>query len=86
MGLARTYAVALMGVTGHLVEVEADIGNGLPATILVGLPDTAVREARDRVRAAIVNSGWAGRGTRSRSACRLRPCPKHGSGFDSPSR
>jgi len=57
MTLARTFSVALVGVTGHLIEVEADIANGLPATILVGLPDTALREARDRIRAAIVNSG-----------------------------
>jgi magnesium chelatase family protein len=82
MGLARTYAVALAGVVGHLVEVEAHIGGGLPTTILVGLPDAAVREARDRVRAAIVNSklGWPGR----RITVGLSPAslPKHGSGFD----
>jgi magnesium chelatase family protein len=82
MGLARTYAVALTGVAGHLVEVEAYIGGGLPATILVGLPDTAVREARDRVRAALVNSklGWPGR----KITVGLSPAslPKHGSGFD----
>ena len=57
MALARTFSVALVGVRGHLIEVEADIASGLPATILVGLPDTALREARDRIRAAIVNSG-----------------------------
>src|SRR5437763_15291234 len=57
MALARTHSVALVGVTGHVVEVEADIANGLVGTILVGLPDTALREARDRIRAAIVNSG-----------------------------
>jgi hypothetical protein len=38
--------VALIGVTGHVVEVEADIANGLVGMILVGLPDTALREAR----------------------------------------
>jgi magnesium chelatase family protein len=54
VGLARTYSVALIGVRGHLIEVEADIASGLPATILVGLPDMALREARDRIRAAIV--------------------------------
>ena len=53
MPLARTYSVALIGVTGHVVEIEADIANGLPAVIVVGLPDTALREARDRIRAAI---------------------------------
>src|SRR5215475_6005946 len=82
MTLARTYSVALVGVRGHLIEVEADIASGLPATILVGLPDTALREARDRIRAAIVNSGetWPSR----RITVGLSPAslPKRGSGFD----
>ena len=54
MPLARTHSVALIGVTGAVVEVEADIANGLVGMILIGLPDTALREARDRIRAAIV--------------------------------
>ena len=82
MTLARTYSVALVGVRGHLIEVEADIASGLPATILVGLPDTALREARDRIRAAIVNSGetWPN----SKITVGLSPAalPKRGSGFD----
>jgi len=80
--LARAFSVALVGVRGHLIEVEADIANGLPATILVGLPDTALREARDRIRAAIVNSGanWPN----SKITVGLSPAslPKRGSGFD----
>ena len=48
--------MALAGVRGHVVEIEADIENGLVALLLVGLPDTALREARDRIRSAIVNS------------------------------
>ena len=82
MALARTYSVALVGVRGHVIEVEADIASGLPATILVGLPDTALREARDRIRAAIVNSGetWPN----SKITVGLSPAtlPKRGSGFD----
>ena len=82
MTLARAYSVALVGVRGHLIEVEADIASGLPATILVGLPDTALREARDRIRAAIVNSGetWPN----SKITVGLSPAalPKRGSGFD----
>jgi|SRR5579875_346880 magnesium chelatase family protein len=82
MALARTRSVALVGVEGHLIEVEADIANGLPATILVGLPDTALREARDRIRAAIVNSGenWP----QAKITVGLSPAslPKRGSGFD----
>jgi magnesium chelatase family protein len=82
MALARTYSIALVGVQGHVVEVEVDITNGLPATILVGLPDTALREARDRIRAAISNSGeqWPQR----KITVGLSPAslPKRGSWFD----
>ncbi len=51
--------VALHGVDGVLVEIEAHIGPGLPGLQMVGLPDTSLSEARDRVRAAVLNSGWA---------------------------
>ena len=55
--IAKIKSFALNGLTGIPVEVEVDAGNGLPAFDLVGLADTAVKEARDRVRAAIKNSG-----------------------------
>jgi magnesium chelatase family protein len=57
MSLASAWAVALHGVDGVLVEIEAHIGPGLPGFQMVGLPDTALSEARDRVRAAVLNSG-----------------------------
>ena len=80
--MARTHSIALVGVEGHPVEIESDIENGLPGLLLVGLPDTALREARDRIRAAIVNSGeqWPQR----RITVGLSPAslPKRGSGFD----
>jgi magnesium chelatase family protein len=80
--VARTHAIALVGVEGHEVEIEADIQNGLPGLLLIGLPDTALREARDRIRAAIVNSHeqWPQR----RITVGLSPAslPKRGSGFD----
>jgi magnesium chelatase family protein len=80
--LARTSSVALVGVTGHVVDVEVDIANGLVGTILVGLPDTALREARDRIRAAITNSDekWPNR----KITVGLSPAslPKRGSWFD----
>lgn len=82
MPVARTHAIALVGVEGHEVEIEADIQNGLPGLLLIGLPDTALREARDRIRAAIVNSHeqWPQR----RITVGLSPAslPKRGSGFD----
>ena len=82
MSLARAHAIALVGVQGHPVEIEVDIENGMVALLLVGLPDTALREARDRIRSAIVNSGesWPTR----RITVGLSPAslPKRGSGFD----
>jgi magnesium chelatase family protein len=82
MSLARTHSIALVGVEGHPVEIEADIENGLPGLLLVGLPDTALREARDRIRAAILNSKeqWPKR----RITVGLSPAslPKRGSSFD----
>lgn len=56
MALGRAHSVAVTGVDGQVVEIEADIGRGLPAIHLVGLPDTALQEARDRIRAAVTNS------------------------------
>jgi len=54
---ACSWSVALVGLEGRIVEVEADIGAGLPRTVLVGLPDSALYQARDRCKAAISNSG-----------------------------
>jgi magnesium chelatase family protein len=82
MALARTYAMALAGVQGHVVEIEADIENGLVALFLVGLPDTALREARDRIRSAIVNSRQAWPQRRVTVGLSPASLPKRGSGFD----
>ena len=58
MSLARVTSFAIDGVDSRRVTVEADIRRGLPAFTVVGLADKAVREARERVRAALVNSGY----------------------------
>ncbi len=58
MTLARIHTRALVGIDAPPVEVEVHIANGLPAFTIVGLPEAAVRESRDRVRAAILNSGF----------------------------
>ena len=57
--LARLLSAALVGLDAHLVEVEVDIGGGLPQFSVVGLPDATVRESRDRVRAALKNNGFS---------------------------
>ena len=82
MTVARAYAVGLVGMDGHVVEVEADLALGLPGLTVTGLPDAALAEARDRVRAAVVNSGQAW--PQRRITLGLSPAwlPKRGSGFD----
>ncbi len=55
----RVYTRALEGLTAHPVTVECHLGNGLPGTTIVGLPQNAVRESRDRVRAALHNNGFS---------------------------
>jgi magnesium chelatase family protein len=54
--IAKVYSVVVSGLDGQLVEVEVDIHNGMPAFIIVWLPDTAIQESRERVRSAIKNS------------------------------
>ena len=54
--LAKALTSAVVGLDGALVEVEVDVGYGLPSFTIVGLPDAAVQEARERVRAAVKNS------------------------------
>jgi len=82
MPIGRTHAIALLGLTGAVVEIEADITSNLPSFVLIGLPDAALGEAKDRVRSAAVNSGCA-LPTR-KITINLSPAalPKHGSGFD----
>lgn len=82
MTLGRAFSVAVRGLDGDIVEIEADITSGLPGVHLVGLPDAALQEARDRVRAAITNCGntWP----MSRLTLALSPAtlPKTGSLYD----
>ncbi|MEJ8653094.1 YifB family Mg chelatase-like AAA ATPase [Streptomyces sp. MS1.AVA.3] len=82
MGFARTCSVALVGVEGVVVEVQADLEPGVAAFTLVGLPDKSLIESRERVRAAVVNSGaeWP----QKKLTVGLSPAsvPKGGSGFD----
>ncbi|OIQ78126.1 competence protein ComM [mine drainage metagenome] len=82
MTLAITHSIALVGIEGSVVDVEADLADGLPAFYLLGLPDAALGESRDRVRAAIINSkeSWPSR----RITVALSPAslPKRGSSYD----
>lgn len=77
-------SAAVVGVVGHVVRCEVGLASGVPAFTLVGLPDTAVREARERVRAAIEAAGFVW--PRARITVNLAPAalPKSGSWFDLP--
>ena len=80
--LATVRSATLVGVWGHPVSVEVHVANGLPCFTVVGLPDASCREARDRVRAAILSSGlkWP----MCRITVNLAPgdVPKAGAGLD----
>lgn len=81
---SRLKSVGLFGIDSYMIEVEADISTGLPAFDIVGLPDTAVKESRDRVRAAIKNCGY--KFPVSRITINLAPADlkKEGSIYDLP--
>ncbi|TPG36894.1 YifB family Mg chelatase-like AAA ATPase [Mycolicibacterium hodleri] len=82
MTLGRAYSVAMCGVDGAIVEIEADITSGLPGVHLVGLPDAALQEARNRVRAAITNCGNSWPMARLTLALSPATLPKTGSAYD----
>ncbi len=81
---SRIKSVGIFGIDSYMIEVEADISNGLPSFDIVGLPDTAVKESRDRVRAAIKNCGF--KFPVSRITVNLAPADrkKEGSVYDLP--
>ncbi|MBP1759135.1 MAG: Mg chelatase-related protein, partial [Firmicutes bacterium] len=77
---AAVQGMTVLGLQAHLIRVEVDVSNGLPSFDIVGLPNVAVREARDRVRSAIRNSGY--QFPLQRVTVNLAPADlrKHGSG------
>lgn len=82
--LAKAYSGAVHGIDAYAVEIEVDVSGGIPAVIIVGLPDTAVKESRDRVKTAIQNSGFrfpAGRLTVNLAPADIK---KEGPSFDLP--
>ena len=82
--LARVTSGSVRGVDGFLVEVEVDIAFGMPAFTTVGLPEVAVKESKDRVKAAIKNSGYHFPGTRVTINLAPADIRKDGTGFDLP--
>ncbi|WP_088313376.1 YifB family Mg chelatase-like AAA ATPase [Kineosporia sp. R_H_3] len=82
MALGRAWCVTLVGLDGHLVAVEADVAQGLPAFTLTGLPDASLNESRDRVRAATANAGCPLPPRRITVNLAPAALPKTGTGFD----
>ena len=82
--LAKIYTAAIVGLDGQLIEVEVDLLPGLPAVNVVGLPDTAVQEARERVRSAVRNSGCAFPNRRITVSLAPADIRKEGPSFDLP--
>ena len=82
MSLAKSFSISLNGLSGTPIEIEAEISSNLPSFILVGLPDTSLLEARDRVRSAITNTGLKMPGQRVTVNLSPTSVPKQGSGFD----
>ena len=84
MTLAIVYSRAIHGVDAPLVTVETHLSNGLPSLAIVGLPEAAVKESKDRVRSAIINSGFEF--PLRRITINLAPAdlPKMGGRFDLP--
>ncbi|WP_418909203.1 YifB family Mg chelatase-like AAA ATPase [Glutamicibacter endophyticus] len=82
MSLARTYSIAFIGVAARVVEVQADLGAGIPGFTILGLPDASVNEARERIKAAARNTGVPV--ANRRLTLNLSPAnvPKRGSAFD----
>jgi magnesium chelatase family protein len=82
--LAKVLSSAVIGIEAHLVEVEVDISHGLPSFTMVGLPEASVKESKERVKAAIKNSGYEF--SYDRITVNLAPAgiKKEGTGFDLP--
>jgi len=84
MSLSKVLTRAALGVEAPLVTIEAHISNGLPALTLVGLPETTVKEARERVRSAIINSGFTFPAKRVTINLAPADLPKEGGRYDLP--
>ncbi|MDP7631065.1 MAG: magnesium chelatase domain-containing protein, partial [SAR324 cluster bacterium] len=82
--IAKTYSATVLGVDAHCIDVEVDLSIGLSQFTIVGLPDGTIRESRDRILAALSNSGFSL--PIRKIVVNLAPAPlrKIGSGFDLP--
>ncbi|WP_289283245.1 magnesium chelatase domain-containing protein, partial [Methylophaga sp. UBA5088] len=84
MSIAKVYSRAVTGIHAQEVTIEVHLSNGLPSLSIVGMPETAVKESKDRVRSAILNSQFTF--PQQRITINLAPAdlPKEGGRFDLP--
>ncbi len=82
--LSKIYSSVVVGIEAKLIEIEVDVGRGLPAINIVGLPDTAVKESKDRVKSAIKNSGFDFPNRKITINLAPADIKKEGAGFDLP--
>ena len=84
MPIARLFSRALLGIDAPLITIEVDLAPGLPCFTLVGLPEASVREARERVRSALLNAGFEFPARRTTVNLAPADLPKEGGRFDLP--
>jgi len=82
--LSRIHSGCVMGIEAYAVDVEIDVAGGLPSFSVIGLPDTSIRESRDRIRSAIKNSGFSFPAKRITVNLSPADVKKEGAGFDLP--
>ncbi|HTZ11577.1 MAG TPA: YifB family Mg chelatase-like AAA ATPase [Candidatus Margulisiibacteriota bacterium] len=80
--IAKVFSFGLLGIEAYPVEIEVDVSRGLPATTVVGLADTAIRESKERVKSAIKNSGFSWAGERITVSLAPSDIRKEGASFD----
>jgi len=81
---SKVFSVSVNGLSGNKIAVELDVSNGMPAFNIVGLPDTAIQESKERVRSALKNSGFAFPSTRITVNLAPADIRKKGPSFDLP--
>lgn len=84
MSLAIVYTRAALGIEAPLITIEVHLSSGLPGLTMVGLPETTVKEARDRVRSALINSGYAFPAKKITINLAPADLPKEGGRYDLP--
>lgn len=82
--ISKIFSAAVVGLDAEIIEVEADVHNGLPNTVIVGLPDTSVQESKERVKTALKNSSCSYPQTRVSVNLAPADLPKLGTHFDLP--